>query len=238
MYARRGMDKPLISLTGRSRKCLNLGSYNYLGFAAHDVFCTPRALATLDPEAYGVSSCSARVDGGTTPLHQELEALVARFVGVEDALTYGMGFATNSSTIPALVGKGCLVMSDALNHSSIVAGARTSGAPMWGEGGGGGHGHMHGRMHNRPRTMLQGCVAWLHSRRLERGACAHRTAPSLPHVACVHTCMGVQALRSKCSATTTRRTWRRCCAWRWRRGSRARTGRGTRWAAVAKGKEP
>lgn len=67
---------------------------------------------------------------GTTAKHIELDKLVARFIGVEKTLTFGMGFATNSFTIPALVGKGCLVISDAMNHSSIVAGVRASGATV------------------------------------------------------------------------------------------------------------
>ena len=67
---------------------------------------------------------------GTTPEHLALEALVAEFTGKEDAVTFGMGFATNSLVIPALVGKGCLVVSDALNHASIVAGVRGSGAKV------------------------------------------------------------------------------------------------------------
>ena len=56
--------------------------------------------------------------------------MMAQFLGKEDAITYGMGFATNSVGIPALVGKGCLILSDALNHSSIVAGVRGSGAKV------------------------------------------------------------------------------------------------------------
>ncbi len=63
-------------------------------------------------------------------MHLELEALVADFVGKPAALTFGMGFATNSIVIPALVGRGCLILSDALNHASIVAGARGSGAKV------------------------------------------------------------------------------------------------------------
>lgn len=55
--------------------------------------------------AWGVSHCSSRSEGGTTPLHTRLEALVAEFLGVEDAITYGMGFATNSASIPALCGE-------------------------------------------------------------------------------------------------------------------------------------
>jgi len=63
-------------------------------------------------------------------VHLELEQLVAEFVGKPAALTFGMGFATNSIVIPALVGRGCLILSDALNHASIVAGARGSGAKV------------------------------------------------------------------------------------------------------------
>lgn len=67
---------------------------------------------------------------GTLPLHQELDDMVAGFVRKEAALVFGMGFATNSLVMPALVGPGCLVISDALNHASIVAGCRGSGAKV------------------------------------------------------------------------------------------------------------
>lgn len=114
--------------TGQTRRCLNVGSYNYLGFAATDVFCTPRAIKSL--EKYGASTCSSRVEGGTTRLHMEIEEYVAKFVGKSAAIVCGMGFATNSTMIPALMSKGCLLISDSLNHSSIVAGARGSGAKI------------------------------------------------------------------------------------------------------------
>lgn len=67
---------------------------------------------------------------GNTKKHVELDRLVAEFVRKEDAITFGMGFATNSVVIPALVSKGCLVISDALNHASIVTGVRASGAKV------------------------------------------------------------------------------------------------------------
>ena len=117
-----------LEFTGRTQRCLNLGSYNYLGFAAADEYCTPRVLDTMAD--WGISACSSRADGGTAPLHAELEQLVADFLGVEDAITYGMGFATNSASIPALCGPGTLVLSDALNHTSIVAGVKASGAAV------------------------------------------------------------------------------------------------------------
>jgi serine palmitoyltransferase len=67
---------------------------------------------------------------GTTPVHLELEATVAEFVGKPAAIVYNMGYATNSTSIPALMGKGTLIISDALNHTSIVNGARASGATV------------------------------------------------------------------------------------------------------------
>ena len=116
------------SRTGTTRKCLNLGSYNYLGFGSTDEYCTERVIQSV--KKYTSSMGSSRAEAGTTDLHEELETLVARFVGKPAAITYGMGFATNSFTIPALVGKGSLIVSDALNHSSIVSGARGSGATV------------------------------------------------------------------------------------------------------------
>ena len=63
-------------------------------------------------------------------LHDELEHLVARFIGKPAAMAFGMGFATNSTNIPTLVGKGDLIVSDELNHTSLVLGARLSGAKI------------------------------------------------------------------------------------------------------------
>lgn len=54
---------------------------------------------------WGVSACSSRVEGGTTRLHLELEKLVAEFLGAEEAMAFGMGFATNSANIPVLCGE-------------------------------------------------------------------------------------------------------------------------------------
>jgi len=67
---------------------------------------------------------------GNTKLHTELEELVARFVGKPAAILFGMGYVTNSAIIPILIGKGGLIVSDSLNHISIVNGARGSGATV------------------------------------------------------------------------------------------------------------
>ena len=89
-----------LALTGTTTRCLNLGSYNYLGFAAADEYCTPRVLATLDSD--GWSPCAARPDGGTSPVLAQLEKEVAAFLGVDAAAVFGMGFATNAAVLPAL----------------------------------------------------------------------------------------------------------------------------------------
>eukprot|EP00475_Leptophrys_vorax_P045658 TRINITY_DN9563_c0_g1_i1.p1 TRINITY_DN9563_c0_g1~~TRINITY_DN9563_c0_g1_i1.p1 ORF type:complete len:501 (-),score=113.30 TRINITY_DN9563_c0_g1_i1:66-1499(-) len=114
--------------TGNTIPCTNLGSYNYLGFADPTSPCIPEVLKTVD--SFPVSTCSPRTDVGTTSLHVETEKLVARYVGKEAAMIFGMGFGTNSTGIPTLIGKGGLIISDSLNHASIVIGARSSGAKI------------------------------------------------------------------------------------------------------------
>ncbi|XP_077342035.1 serine palmitoyltransferase 3-like [Lithobates pipiens] len=107
---------------------INMGSYNYLGFAENN----EESLETVKKavQAYGPGICSTRQEMGHLNKHQELEDLVAEFLNVEMAMVFSMGFATNSTNIPALVGKGCLILSDELNHTSLVLGARLSGATI------------------------------------------------------------------------------------------------------------
>jgi len=112
--------------TGTTTKCLNMGSYNYLGFAEAEGPCAAESQnAVVD---LGLGTCSSRHELGTMSIHQELERLVARFVGAEDSITFGMGFATNALNLPCLVSKGCLVLSDENNHASLILGLRLSGA--------------------------------------------------------------------------------------------------------------
>mmetsp|Transcript_18847 Transcript_18847/g.56021 ORF Transcript_18847/g.56021 Transcript_18847/m.56021 type:complete len:504 (+) Transcript_18847:249-1760(+) len=116
-----------LAKTGATQRCLNLGSYNYLGFADDWLrTCGPPVLGAAG--AWPVSTGSSRSALGTTALHRRLEARVARFVGKEDAVVFNMGYGTNSTTVPALVGRGDLIVSDELNHASIVNGCRASGA--------------------------------------------------------------------------------------------------------------
>ncbi|KAK5885712.1 hypothetical protein CesoFtcFv8_016829 [Champsocephalus esox] len=107
---------------------INLGSYNYLGFAENKGACADAAAEIT--MKYGVGVASTRQELGNLDRHEELEKLVARFLGVESAMSFGMGFATNSMNIPALSGKGCLLLSDELNHASLVLGARLSGSTI------------------------------------------------------------------------------------------------------------
>eukprot|EP00567_Pseudictyota_dubia_P003562 CAMPEP_0197439470 /NCGR_PEP_ID=MMETSP1175-20131217/6198_1 /TAXON_ID=1003142 /ORGANISM="Triceratium dubium, Strain CCMP147" /LENGTH=796 /DNA_ID=CAMNT_0042969391 /DNA_START=223 /DNA_END=2611 /DNA_ORIENTATION=- len=112
-----------------ARRCLNLGSYNYLGFADDwDETCREGVLGSLTN--LPVSSSSSRLEFGTTALHDKVERLVAEFVGKESAVVLNMGFNTNATVIPALSTKGDLLVSDELNHTSIVNGARASGASI------------------------------------------------------------------------------------------------------------
>ncbi|CAG8496334.1 177_t:CDS:2 [Acaulospora colombiana] len=113
-------------LTGNTRECLNLSSYNYLGFAQADGPCADAVEQTI--RKYGITTCSPRAEVGSSDLHQKVESLVSRFLGKPAAMIISMGYATNSTTLPALVSKGCLIISDEYNHSSIVFGSRLSGA--------------------------------------------------------------------------------------------------------------
>lgn len=114
-----------VILTGTRTRALNISSYNYLGFAQARGGCADAVEESI--KRYGISTCGSRLEGGSSDLHLIGEALVARFVGMEDSLICSMGFATNSTIIPALVSKGCLVISDELNHASIRFGVRLSG---------------------------------------------------------------------------------------------------------------
>ena len=89
---------------------MNLGSYNYLGFGDPNEHCTPNVKKVLD--IYGPATCSVSVDAGTTEVHKKLEKTVADFLGTEDAIVYGMGWATNAMVIPAFMRKGDLIVSD------------------------------------------------------------------------------------------------------------------------------
>ena len=81
--------------------------------------------------ACGLNSGSTRRELGTQRIHHELERTTAKFIGREDAIAVGMGFATNTLHLPQLLSRGTLVLSDEKNHASIVLGVRLSGATGW-----------------------------------------------------------------------------------------------------------
>lgn len=112
--------------TGTHTETLNMSSYNYLGFAQSDGPCADAVEECV--KRYGISFASPRGAAGTSDLALEVEREVAEFVGKPAAMVFSMGYVTNSSSFPALVSKGCLVISDELNHASIRVGARLSGA--------------------------------------------------------------------------------------------------------------
>lgn len=114
------------TFTGKKVKCLNLGSYNYLGFAQNSGPALEDSIMALGK--FSTSTCAPAIEGGYTDVHQQLETTIADFVGKESAIVFEMGYATNSTTLPALVKKGGLVVSDSLNHASLVMGLRASGA--------------------------------------------------------------------------------------------------------------
>lgn len=114
--------------TGSTVKCLNLGSYNYLGFSQNEGPCAESAIEAI--YKYGVSVGATRQQYGTSQIHIELEKLVAEYLGTEDAITCGMGFATNALNIPTIFSPGCLVISDEKNHASLILGLKLSGATV------------------------------------------------------------------------------------------------------------
>lgn len=123
-------------LTGEQRTCINMASYNYLGFGGVDKDCTPACVEAIKKFGISFGTQRADYDNGSSSLHLKLEREVADFLGKEDAIVMGMGFATNSTLIPAVVcdefgsAKGVLILSDELNHKSIVEGCRLSGASI------------------------------------------------------------------------------------------------------------
>ncbi|HTP53619.1 MAG TPA: aminotransferase class I/II-fold pyridoxal phosphate-dependent enzyme [Thermoplasmata archaeon] len=118
-----GPSTPWCTVDGK--KVLMFCSNNYLGLSNHPRL---KEAATTAVRTHGAGSGSVRPIAGTMDLHAELERRLARFKGAEASLVYQSGYATNSGLIPQLVGDGDLVVSDELNHGSIIDGVRLSRA--------------------------------------------------------------------------------------------------------------
>ena len=112
-------------LTVNGQRVLNFCSNNYLGLA-DDPRLVGAASAALD--RYGIGPGAVRTIAGTMTIHTELEEALARFKGVEATISFQSGFNANLAVIPALVGAGDVIISDELNHASIVDGVRLSKA--------------------------------------------------------------------------------------------------------------
>ena len=109
------------------KKALNCCSNNYLGLANH-----PRLVQAAKEaiDAYGIGPAAVRTIAGTMELHVQLDKRLAQFKGVEAAISLQSGFTANLAVIAALVGKEDAIISDELNHASIIDGSRLSGAKI------------------------------------------------------------------------------------------------------------
>jgi glycine C-acetyltransferase len=109
------------------RQVINLASNNYLGLA-NDPRLIEAALAAT--RTFGVGSGAVRTIAGTMRIHMDLEEKIARFKNVEACVVFQSGFAANAGTVSAILGKEDFILSDELNHASIIDGARLSRATI------------------------------------------------------------------------------------------------------------
>jgi len=109
------------------RQVINLASNNYLGLANHPRLIEASLKATRE---LGVGSGAVRTIAGTMRIHMDLEEKIARFKNVEACVVFQSGFAANAGTVSAILGKEDFILSDELNHASIIDGARLSRAKI------------------------------------------------------------------------------------------------------------
>ena len=107
------------------REVITLSSNNYLGLTTHPKL---RDAAIEAVRRFGAGSGAVRTIAGTMSLHEELERRLAEFKNVEAVLTFQSGFTANTGVIPILAGEGAVIVSDALNHASIIDGTRLTKA--------------------------------------------------------------------------------------------------------------
>jgi len=130
-----GLFRPLRVLDGEQgahasidhRSVVNLSSNNYLGFTSHPRL-RQRALDALS--SLGVGTGSVRTIAGTMQIHMELERRLATFKKTEATVVFQSGFAANAGTVAALLSRDDVIVSDELNHASIIDGARLSRATI------------------------------------------------------------------------------------------------------------
>jgi len=120
-------DEQAPECTFDGKKVINLASNNYLGLTTHPKL---REAALAATRQYGVGSGAVRTIAGTMKIHMELEEKIARFKNVEACVVFQSGFAANAGTVSAVLGKEDFIISDQLNHASIIDGARLSRAKI------------------------------------------------------------------------------------------------------------
>jgi len=120
-------DEQAAVCTFDGKKVINLASNNYLGLTTHPKL---REAALEATRKYGVGSGAVRTIAGTMKIHMELEEKIARFKNVEACVVFQSGFAANAGTVSAVLGKDDFIISDQLNHASIIDGARLSRAKI------------------------------------------------------------------------------------------------------------
>lgn len=120
-----GSNGPKITIRGR--ELINLSSNNYLGLATDERLKKAAKDAT---DKYGVGAGAVRTINGTMDIHDELEKKLAKFKGTEAAIAFQSGFNCNMGAISAVMTKNDAILSDELNHASIIDGCRLSGAKI------------------------------------------------------------------------------------------------------------
>ena len=120
-----GEQKAVCTFDGR--EVINLASNNYLGLATHKAL---RKASVDAVKRLGVGAGAVRTIAGTMQIHMALEEQIARFKNVEACVVFQSGFTANAGTVSAVLGKEDLIISDELNHASIIDGARLSKATI------------------------------------------------------------------------------------------------------------
>ncbi len=120
-----GANGPIIQVRGK--KLINLSSNNYLGLATNEEL---KRIAKEAIDRYGVGAGAVRTINGTLDLHVKLEETLAKFKGTEAAISYQSGFNCNMAAISAVMDKNDAILSDQLNHASIIDGCRLSKAKI------------------------------------------------------------------------------------------------------------
>ena len=120
-----GEQKPIAKFDGK--EVINLSSNNYLGLTTHPKL---RRAAIDAVRKFGVGSGAVRTIAGTMKMHLDLEEQIARFKKAEACVVFQSGFTANAGTVSAILGKDDLVISDELNHASIIDGCRLSRATI------------------------------------------------------------------------------------------------------------